>query len=207
VMLPDGRLLERGAEVVTFVARNLEPIRGFPSFMRSLPALLTRRPAAEVVVVGGDGISYGPPLPSGETHRQRLVAELGSALDTSRVHFLGNLSYEKYLDVLALSSAHVYLTYPFVLSWSMLEAMACECLVIASATAPVTEVVEHGRNGLLVDFFDTAQLAATVTEALESPERMTPIRRRARETIMERYDLTTIGLPGYLRLIEELIRQ
>ena len=205
VALPNGRVLAPGAEVVTFVSRELEPYRGFPTFMRALPALLARRPAAEVVIVGGDGTGYGPPLPPGETHRARLLAELGGALDLSRVHFFGKVAYADYLNVLAVSAAHVYLTYPFVLSWSMLEAMATECLIIGSATPPVMEVIEHGRNGLLTDFFDPASLAATVAGALEASSDMRPLRRRARKTVLERYDMASIGVPGYGALIAEMM--
>jgi glycosyltransferase involved in cell wall biosynthesis len=122
--LSDGRTLTRADEVVTYVARNLEPYRGFHSFMRALPEIQRRRPRAHAVIVGGDEVSYGSKPRDGRTWRQTLLGEVGGKLDLSRVHFLGKVPYDTYLKVLQVSSAHVYLTYPFVLSWSMLEAMA-----------------------------------------------------------------------------------
>ncbi|MFC7540835.1 glycosyltransferase [Siccirubricoccus deserti] len=127
-------------------------------------------------------------------------------LDLSRVHFTGKVPHPALLALLSLSAAHVYLTYPFVLSWSMLEAMACECLVIGSATPPVQEVIEHGRNGLLVDFFAPDQIAAAVIGALADPAAMQPLRRAARETILSYYDLRQVCLPQLLGLVEKVAR-
>ena len=141
-------------EVVTYVARNLEPYRGFTQFMRSLPAILAQRPHARVVIVGGDETSYGHALPNGQTHRQRMLEELGEQIDLRRIHFLGKVPYSTFVNILQISSVHVYLTYPFVLSWSMLEAMSAGCLIIGSRTSPVEEVIRHQDNGLLVDFFN-----------------------------------------------------
>ncbi|MHB8252290.1 MAG: glycosyltransferase family 4 protein [Acidiferrobacter sp.] len=205
VTLPDRTLMLTDAdEVVTYVARNLEPYRGFPSFLRSLPAILARRPQAQVVVVGGDEVSYGPPLPNGQSYRQQLLAELDGSLDLSRVHFLGKVPYATFLSILQISTVHVYLTYPFVLSWSLLEAMAAGCLVVASRTAPVTEVITDGENGLLVDFFSPPEIAERVVAALSDREAMKPLRAAARRTIVERYDLQTICLPQQLALLERL---
>lgn len=189
-------------EVVTYVARNLEPYRGFPQFMRSLPTILERRPNARVVIVGGDEASYGPGLPKGQTFREAMLAELGSALDQERVHFLGKVPYSTFLGILQVSSVHVYLTYPFVLSWSMLEAMSAGCLVVGSRTAPVEEVIRDGENGLLVDFFAPNEIAERVVMALEDRSAFDELRRNARQTIIDRYDLKTICLPGQLRLLE-----
>lgn len=192
-------------EVLTYVARNLETYRGFPSFMRSLPSILSRRPKVQVVIVGGDEVSYGPKLANGLTFREVMLKELGDALDLSRVHFVGKLPYPQFLKVLQISSAHVYLTYPFVLSWSMLEAMSAGCLLIGSRTAPVQEVIEHGRNGLLVDFFSHQEIADTVVQVLEQPQDYAQLRVNARRTVVERYDLQTHCLPEQVRLLEETI--
>lgn len=201
-----GTKLRHGDEVVTYVARNLEPYRGFHVFMRALPEILRRRPKAHVLIVGGDETSYGSALPKGQTYRKKLLAEVGRDLDLARVHFLGRIPYELFLKVLQVSAAHVYLTYPFVLSWSMLEAMAAGCVVIGSGTSPVEEVIAHGQNGLLVDFFSTRQIADAVDAVIEHPDRMQGIREQARRTIMERYDLATICLPAQLELVNTLAR-
>src|SRR6185437_6956888 len=202
--LPNGdRELTTQDEIVTYVARNLEPYRGFQSLMRSLPAILSRRPSAHVVIVGGDEVSYGIGLPAGKTYREEMLKELGDSLDVSRVHFLGRVPYSTFLTVLQISRAHVYLTYPFVLSWSMLEALSAGCLVVGSRTAPVEEVLRHGENGLLVDFFDTAAIADSVVDALANPEAYRALRERARRTIIEGYDLHTLALPAQLKLVRE----
>ena len=193
-----------GDEVVTYVARNLEPYRGFPSFMRSLPTLLARRPKAKVLIVGGDEVSYGANLPKGQSYRQKMLDELSDSLDLSRVHFLGKLPYPVYLKVLQVSAAHVYLTYPFVLSWSMLEAMSAGCLLVASRTAPVEELIRDGENGLLVDFFNPSEIAERVATALEDREAFAPLRENARRTIVVKYDLKTISLPQQVRMVEQL---
>ncbi|MBF0375288.1 MAG: glycosyltransferase family 4 protein, partial [Alphaproteobacteria bacterium] len=159
-LLPDGAALKKGDEVVTYVARNLEPYRGFPTFIRALPAILAERPAARVVIVGGDQISYGSPPREGGTWRETMLAEV--PLDPERVHFVGRLPYDRFAALMKVSAVHVYLTYPFVLSWSMLEAMAAGAAVVGSATAPVEEVIDHGRNGLLVDFFSPEQFEQDV---------------------------------------------
>jgi glycosyltransferase involved in cell wall biosynthesis len=202
--LPNGTgELTAQDEIVTYVARNLEPYRGFQSFMRSLPAILSRRPNAHVIIVGGDEVSYGVRLPEGKTYRGEMLNELGDSLDVNRVHFLGRVPYPTFLTVLQISRAHVYLTYPFVLSWSMLEALSAGCLLIGSKTAPVEEVLRHQDNGLLVDFFDTAGIADAVVDALAHPEAYRALRERARRTIIEGYDLHTLALPAQLKLVRE----
>jgi glycosyltransferase involved in cell wall biosynthesis len=191
-------------EVITFVSRNLEPCRGYHQFMRALPEVMARRPKAHVVIVGGNGVSYGVPLAAGQTYRQLFFEEVKDSVDLSRIHFLGKIPYEAFIRVVQLSSVHVYLTYPFVLSWSMLEAMAAQALVVGSATAPVTEVIRDGENGLLVDFFSSEDLVNAVCKVLEHPDRMLEIRRQARRTILEWVDLATVCLPRQIELIETL---
>ena len=196
--------LNAGDEIVTYVARNLENYRGFASFMRALPHVLDKRSKARVLIVGGDETSYGPKPAKGVTLRQQMLDELGSCLDLGRVHFLGKVPYPSFLKVLQVSMAHVYLTYPFVLSWSMLEAMSAGCLVVGSRTAPVEEVVRDGENGRLVDFFSPQQISARVVEALEFPQEHQALRIRARQTIVDRYDLQSICLPASLLLLSRL---
>lgn len=198
-----GHRFVPGQEIVTYVARNLEPYRGFHVFMRALPSILRQRPDARICIVGGDKVSYGYGPSDFANWREAMLAELGDRLDLSRVHFLGKLPYEVYLRLLAMSSAHVYLTYPFVLSWSMLEAMALECLIVGSDTSPVTEVLRHGENGLLVPFFDVAALADTVVKALADPQRYGVLRRAARQTIVDRYDFAATSLPQHVALMDE----
>jgi glycosyltransferase involved in cell wall biosynthesis len=152
--LPDGRVLGPSDEVVTYVARNLEPVRGFPAFMRALPDLLRRRPAATVVICGEDGVSYGRKPPGHADWRRAMLAE--APIDPARVHFVGRLARPDYLRLLHVSSLHIYLTVPFVLSWSCIEALAAGRLVLASDVAPVREVIEDGVNGFLVDGRDPA---------------------------------------------------
>jgi len=194
-----------GEEIVTYVARNLEPYRGFPSFMRSLPKILNSRRNARVIIVGGDEVSYGARLPAGQTFKQHMLTELAGSLDLSRIHFLGKIPYPAFIKVLQVSRVHVYLTYPFVLSWSMLEAMAAGCLVVGSRTQPVEEVIQHAANGLLVDFFSPEQIADRVIDALEDARSFQSLRQNARQTIVDRYDLRSICLPAHLRLLNMLV--
>jgi glycosyltransferase involved in cell wall biosynthesis len=204
--LADGRSLTAQDEVITFVGRGLEPYRGFHVFMRALPELMARRPAAQVVVVGGDAPSYGRRPEGAATWREKLLAEVGERIDPGRLHFTGKLPYERFAALLQLSRAHVYLTYPFVLSWSMLEAMAVGAPVAASATAPVTEVIEHERNGLLFEFFDCEALVAAVCRLLDDTELRQRLTSAARRTVVERYDLAGVCLPAQARLIRDLLQ-
>jgi glycosyltransferase involved in cell wall biosynthesis len=204
VALADGTWLDgRSTEIVTYVARSLEPVRGFPTFMRAVAELCRRRPRCHILIMGNDKTSYGAPPPDGRTHREVMLEEVD--IDPRRVHFMGRVPYGRFIEIFQASRAHVYLTIPFVLSWSMLEAMSCGCLVIGSRTAPVTEVIADGKNGLLVDFFDPMQVADRVIEALDNPERMAPLRRAARQTVLDRYDLAKC-LPAQMELIEALAR-
>lgn len=193
--------LDRSVPVVTYVSRNLEPYRGFHVFMRSLPEILKTLPNAQVLIVGGDEVSYSRRLSRKRTYRETMLAELGARLDLSRVHFLGRVSYAQYLRILQVSRVHVYLTYPFVLSWSMLEAMAAGALIVGSNTAPVQEVIEHGVNGYLVDFFSPQALADAVCRACLDSEDLTFIRRAAMETVVQRFNLRHGCLNRQLELL------
>lgn len=199
IVLPSGRRLTRAQRIVTYVSRNLEPTRGFPEFMRAAALLLQQRADVEIIIIGGDDVSYGPPPPSGQCWRQLMLAELD--IDLQRVHFLGKVPYPVYLSALQISSAHIYLTAPFVASWSMFEAMAAGCLVIGSDTPPVREVIEDGRNGMLVDFFDRDGLVRRIEEALSGGPSIESMREAARRTILDRYSLAQC-LPEQVALIK-----
>jgi glycosyltransferase involved in cell wall biosynthesis len=200
--LPGGPAFKVGDELVTFVNRNLEPLRGFHVFMRSLPAVLDARPNAQVVIVGANGKGYGG---GAGGWMERMLNELGSRLDTSRVHFVGRVDYPDFVRLLQVSMAHVYLSYPFVLSWSVLEAMSLGCLVVGSDTAPVREVITSGETGLLADFFDIDGISARLIEALERPQDQLPIRLAARDHVVSRYDLQRVCLPAHLQLIDKVL--
>ncbi|WP_110947773.1 glycosyltransferase family 4 protein [Pseudomonas bohemica] len=175
--LPNGMVLGRDDEVVTYVARGLEPYRGFHSFMRALPPLLQARKNCQVVIVGGEDVSYGRKPDKVRSWKELMLKEV--VTDYSRVHFMGKISYADYKTVLAVSSCHVYLTYPFVLSWSLLEAMAAGCLIVGSNTPPVREVVQDGVNGILVDFFDTDEISRKIIKVLASSTEFDNLRARA----------------------------
>jgi glycosyltransferase involved in cell wall biosynthesis len=200
--LPNGANLTRQDEVLTYVSRNLEPYRGFHSFMRALPRILADRPNAQVVIVGGDDVSYGGRPKEGGTWRDKMLTETGPLPD--RVHFTGRIPYDAYVRLMQVSTAHVYLTYPFVLSWSMLEAMAAGAFVIGSATAPVEEIIRDGENGWLVDFFDINALAARVSDGLAQGHGMDALRDAARATVVDCFALSSC-LAAQRALIDEAI--
>lgn len=203
ITLPDrGVTVRPGDEVLTFVARNLEPVRGYHIFMRALPEIMRRRPNVKVFIVGGDGVSYGA-APAEGPYRMRYLQEVAAGLDSSRVFFMGQVSYEVFRRLMQITRCHAYLTYPFVLSWSMLEAMSAGALVVGSNTGPVRDVIESARNGMLFDFFDVNGLADQVCEVLSEPARFEAMRRAARETIVRRFDLKSVCQPAYERLLRE----
>ena len=199
--LASGHELRCDDEVVTFVVRSLEPLRGYHVFMRALPRIMAERPNAQVVIVGGEGAAYGLPPPPGSNWKSVFLNEVESRIDPSRLHFVGHLPYAEYLKLLQISSAHVYLTYPFVLSWSFLEAMSAGCVVIGSDTAPVREVLEDGETGLLVPFFDTDAIADRVVEALETPSRFLRMRANARQYVLDNFDMERVCLPKMIDLM------
>lgn len=185
--LPDGRVLTADDEVLTYVARNLEPYRGFHMFMRALPRILEARPGLQVVVVGGDEVSYGRAPDGGKCWRETMLAEV--PIDSSRVHFTGKLPYDQYLSVLQISSLHLYLTVPFVLSWSCFEAMSAGCLMLASNSAPVREAIVDGVSGTYCDFNDPADIAEKAIAMLRDGKSLGAYRKAARETVLERYEV------------------
>lgn len=200
----NGGRIDSSSQVVTFVARSLEPYRGFHVFMRALPHILARNPECRVVIVGAPSEGYGPAPSDGGTWQTKLLAEVGHLLDPARVQFVGKVPLPIFLSLMQVSTVHVYLTYPFVLSWSILQAMSCGSIVVASRTAPVAEVVTHEENGLLVDFFSTAEISDTVTRVLRHRQDMQSLRQNARRTVLERFDLKRICLPRQLRWVDRL---
>lgn len=203
VQLSPQLRLRYGDPVITMVNRQLEPLRGFRVLMRTLPILLREHPEAQVVVVGGDGRGYGPAPTHPEGHRGELLAELGDRIDLSRVHFLGQVSYEQLIGLLQVSAAHIYFTYPYALSWSLLEAMACGALIIGSKNPPVTEVIQDGVNGRLVEFHSADQLAECLLEVLRDPGRFAQLAAEGRRTIERRYGLRD-SAQHYLELVQSL---
>nr|WP_041358802.1 glycosyltransferase [Nitrobacter hamburgensis] len=202
LMLPNGRQVGRSDEIVTFVVRNLEPLRGYHIFMRALPEILRCRPNAQIVIIGRDGLSYGLPPPAGSNWKSIFLEEVRDRLDMSRVHFMGGVPYNTFIAALQVSSAHVYLTYPFVLSWSVLEAMSAGCLVIGSDTPPVREIISAGDTGVLFPFFAVDELAERVVEALQEPDRFNAIRESARRFVIEHYDAARICIPRMRQLLD-----
>ncbi len=190
LVLADGKLDLSGVdEIVTYATRGMEPYRGFPQFIEAAHLLLQARPNAHIVIAGDDRVAYGKQAPDGKTYKQLLLEKF--PLDPARTHFVGSLPYGEYVKLLQCTKAHVYLTRPFVLSWSMLEAMACGALVVASNTPPVQEVITDGINGLMVDFFKPDELAATLDRVLAAPTNYDQMREKARETVVAKYDMTS----------------
>jgi glycosyltransferase involved in cell wall biosynthesis len=179
--LPDGTVLTAADEVVTYVARDLEPVRGFPALMRAMPSLLTQRPAAHVVICGGDGVSYGRAPPGGGSWRAHMLAEIGPL--PPRVHFTGPLPYRDYLALLHVSRLHLHPSAPFVLSWSVTEAMAAGAVVLGADTAPLREVIRHGLNGFLAEAREPEAYAGMAAELLVRAGDLSRVRRAARRTI------------------------
>jgi glycosyltransferase involved in cell wall biosynthesis len=206
-------LLTRQDEIITFVNRNLEPYRGYHIFMRALPAILKARPKARVLIVGGDGVSYGalPPASSSDAGssakgwRQVFLDEVKDDLDLDRVHFLGKIPYADFVQMLQLSTVHVYLTYPFVLSWSLLEAMSAGCAIVASDTQPLHEAIHHNETGRLVNFFDVAALTDEVCGLLQAAPERQRLGRNARAFAQAHYDLQTVCLPQQMAWVQGLL--
>ncbi|MEM6372295.1 MAG: glycosyltransferase family 4 protein [Pseudomonadota bacterium] len=200
-----GRPLTRKDEVVTYMARNLETTRGFHQFMRALPAIQTARPNARILVIGGNDASYGGKSKHPGGLRGQMEAEVGHLLDWDRLHFLGQVPYENYQQIIQISTCHIYLTMPFVLSWSLLETMSMQATIVASDVPPVREAMTHAKTGLLVDFFDPEALAAQVVDVLSRPSEFAYLGEAARQHVVETYDFQTVCLPEHLRQINALV--
>ena len=205
--LPNGDIAKAGDEVLTYVSRSLEPYRGFHRFMRALPGIMRNRPNCRIIIVGQDEAHYGPSPKDAKSWREQYVNELQGQIDYNRVHFTGTLAFDDYLKVLQVSRLHVYLTYPFILSWSILEAMSAGCLILGSDTTPVQEVIKHGHNGILCPFFDTDALVSMATDALAQPHSYYAMRETARLTVQTRYDFNSVIYPHHLALLSRLHEQ
>jgi glycosyltransferase involved in cell wall biosynthesis len=196
----EGPLLSREKPVVTYVTRNIEPMRGAHIVLRSLPYMLDIDPELQVIIIGGRGNSYSGSAPNGQSWFDVFKSKIERPVDWSRVHFVGNLPYDQFVRVLQTSSAHIYMTYPFVLSWSSIEAMALECRMVASDTEPVREIIQDGVNGRLFPFFDEKALAERVREAIVDKEKSAAMAREARRIAVEKYDYETVCLPQWREL-------
>ncbi|MEM9436925.1 MAG: glycosyltransferase [Pseudomonadota bacterium] len=208
VSLSLGRLrapLTRSDEVFTYVARNMETMRGFKTFMRALPKILSARPHARALIVGGNEVSYGKDTSTEGGFRAEMEAEVGHLIDWERVHFLGRVPYPRFIEIVQLSRCHIYLTMPFVLSWSLLEAMSMQATIVASDVEPVREAITHGETGLLVDFFDTDALAEQVVDVLERPSQYVHLGRAARDHVVKVYDFKTVCLPRHVAEMNALV--
>lgn len=195
--------LTQNDEVVTYATRGMEAYRGFPEFMQAAEMLLKRRPNLHIVIAGEDRVCYGPQLLN-TTYKKMMLQKLD--LDLNRIHFVGGLPFNEYVKLLQISSAHVYLTYPFVLSWSLLDAMSCECPIIASSTEPVKEFIQDGKNGLLFDFYNIEEQVSKIDYALDNKESILPLRKEARKTIVDNYALKNL-LPQHIENIKSLAKK
>lgn len=199
-VLGDGRSLSAGQRIITYVARGADTFRGFGSFIKAVELVQAQHEDVHVLIAGDRKSFYGPEHGT-EDHFHEVMRD--ARLDPARTHFLGHVDRARYLALLKVSSVHVYLTVPFVQSWSMLEAMAAGCLVVGSDTAPVREFIAHGENGLLADFFDPKAIAREISSALSSPERMAPLRKKARQTIIDRWSVDE-AIERHMDMIAEL---
>ncbi|AHM03585.1 putative glycosyltransferase [Roseibacterium elongatum DSM 19469] len=200
-----GRSVTRQDEIFTYMARNMEPTRGFHVFMRALPHILAARPNARALIIGGNEVSYGKASDRKGGYRADMEREVGDRVDWDRVHFLGRVPYEAYQQIIRISRCHIYLTVPFVLSWSLLESMSMGATIVASDVAPVREAVTHGKTGLLVDYFQPEKLAQQVADVLERPGTYAHLGPAARQHVIETYDFRTRTLPVHLARINDLL--
>ncbi len=200
VKLSTGLCLNPGDEVITFVNRRVEPYRGCHTLIRAIPLIQQLCPNAHLVIIGDlDGASYGRPPASGRWC-DIFLKEISGQYDPSRVHFTGTLGYQAYLSLMRISKCHIYLTYPFVLSWSLMEAMAFGLPIVGSSTAPVKELITHGKTGLLVDFFDSSALADSVHEIISDPKFADSLGSSAKQLIRSKYTIEQC-VPLHLNLM------
>lgn len=205
VTIDSGRVsrpLTRKDKIITFVNRNFEPTRGYHSFMRALPKIMREDEDVRIFMPGEDGTSYGAKPKDGISYKQRFLDEVKDQIDMERIHFVGKLEREVFTNILQISTVHVYLTAPFVLSWSLLEAMACGACVVGSDTPPVRDAIVDGDTGFLVDFFDYEAIADRVLDCLNAPEERGRVGENARSFVVSNYDRDSICMPKWQDLIE-----
>ena len=198
IKTPSGQVLKAGDPVITYVARNLEPYRGFHVFMRALEKIQKEHKTCHAVIVGGNDVSYGGRPKNARNWREKMLSEV--SLDPTRTHFLGKVPYETYKTLLQVSATHVYLTYPFVLSWSLLEAQASGCLVVGSRTRPVEEVITPNVSGHLAEFLDPDNVAGTTLTALHAAKKSAELKFNAMNEVHSKLNLTN-GQAAYLQLL------
>ncbi len=201
VGMPDGTALTSDDDVITYVARGMEPYRGFPQFMEAVAKVQKQNPKAHAVIVGDDRVAYGSKRKDGMTYKEYALKNF--ELDIERTHFTGLVSTNALRAIFRISSVHVYLTVPFVLSWSMIEAMSTGCVILGSDTPPVQEVISDGENGFLVDLFDSDRIAERILDIIQNNSTLADIRAKARETILQRYDAKNT-LPCHRQMIVDL---
>lgn len=195
------KLLTKDSKIITFINRTLEPYRGCHTFIRSIPLIFENHPDAFILIIGSrEGTSYGSPPEGSDSWGDIYFKTIEGMYPSDRVFFTGSIPYDVLSNIFRLSSCHIYLTYPFVLSWSLLDAMAHCVPIIASATAPVMELIQHENNGLLVDFFDPKQLADRVSEVLNDPFSFCDMSTNARELIVDRFSINHC-VPSHISLI------
>lgn len=204
--LNDSITIKKSDEIITFVNRNLEPYRGWHIFARALPLIQAKRPNAKILIVGADGVSYGAKPTDAATWKEKFWGEVADKVDASKIFFLGHIAYQSFIAVLQISTVHVYLTYPFVLSWSLMESMSAGAVVVGSDTPPVKEVIKDGKNGFLVDFFDSEAIAEKISYVIENRDSLDFIRKNARETIISNYDLKRVCLPRQIEIVESSVQ-
>ncbi|MBE7704899.1 MAG: glycosyltransferase [Cyanobacteria bacterium SIG29] len=193
----------RKDEVITYATRGMEAYRGFPEFMQAVEILLKKRPNLHVLIGGEDRVCYGPQLVD-TTYKKMMLEKLD--LDLNRVHFVGALPLNEYVKLLQVTSCHIYLTYPFVASWSLLDAMSCACPIVASSTEPVKEFIEDGKQGLLFDFYNIEEQVSKIEYVLENKHSLDEMRNNARQTIIDNYNLADL-LPKHIDYINSLARK
>jgi glycosyltransferase involved in cell wall biosynthesis len=200
--ITENKKLELTDEVITYATRGMEPARGFIQFMEAVAILLKKRPNAHFVIAGNDRVCYGD-MQQKISYKELMLKKFN--LNSNRLHFVGALDFNDYIKLLQVSSVHFYSTYPLFLSWSFMEAMACGCCMVASNTAPVTEVIKDNYNGLLFDFYNVDQIVEKIEYALDNKDKIEEIRQNARQTIVEKYSLKDL-MTKQIQYINDLIK-